>query len=248
MTIGTAQELTHLKEIGRIVALIIQAMGKALKVGMTTGELDELGCKLLKEYGARSAPQLTYDFPGFTCISVNEEAAHGIPGDRIIQAGDVVNIDVSAEKNGFFADSGYTFLVSPIDDGNRRLCDYTQRALNSAMEVARADRPINLIGKRITQVARQAGYSTLKDLGSHGIGLTLHDEPSFIANFYDSRDRRILQEGQVITIEPFLSTKAQMTFRADDGWTLLTPKGNRSAQYEHTMVITKDKPIILTTA
>ena len=248
MTIASAEELNHLKEIGHIVALIIQAMGKALKVGITTGELDELGGKLLKHHGARSAPQVTYNFPGFTCISVNEEAAHGIPGDRIVQAGDVVNIDVSAEKDGYFADSGYTFLVAPVAEGNRRLCHYTRQALNSAMEVAKADRPINLIGKRITQVARQAGYSTLKDLGSHGIGLTLHDEPAFIANFYDSRDRRVLREGQVITIEPFLSTKAQMTFQAEDGWTLLTPKGNRSAQFEHTMVITKDRPIILTAA
>jgi methionyl aminopeptidase len=248
MTIESAQDLTSLKEIGRIVALIIQAMGKALRPGITTGELDELGGKLLKEHRAQSAPKLTYDFPGYTCISINEEAAHGIPGDRIVAAGDMVNIDVSAEKNGFFADSGHTFLVAPVNDGNRRLCHYTQLALASAMEVARADRPINLIGKRITQVARKAGYKTLKDLGSHGIGKSLHDEPEFIANFYDGRDRRILKEGQVITIEPFLSTQAQLTFMSDDGWTLMTPPGNRSAQFEHTMVITRDKPIILTAA
>ena len=248
MTIGTAQELTYLKEIGRIVAIIIKEMGKALKPGITTGELDAIGEKLLNQLGARSAPKVTYDFPGFTCISINEEAAHGVPGDRIINAGDVVNIDVSAEKHGYFADSGHTFLVAPINPGNNRLCQYTQQALASAMEVARAGKPLNLIGKRITQVARRAGYNTLKDLGSHGIGLSLHDEPQFIANFYDSRDKRVLQEGQVITIEPFLSTKAQLTFLGDDGWTLLTPKGNRSAQFEHTMVITKDKPIILTAA
>jgi methionyl aminopeptidase len=248
MTIETAQDLTSLKEIGRIVALIIQAMGKALCPGITTGELDELGGKLLKDHRAQSAPKLTYDFPGYTCISINEEAAHGIPGDRVIAAGDMVNIDVSAEKSGFFADSGHTFLVAPVNDGNRRLCHYTQLALASAMEVAKANNPINLIGKRITQVARKAGYKTLKDLGSHGIGKSLHDEPEFIANYYDGRDRRILKEGQVITIEPFLSTKAQLTFMSADGWTLLTPPGNRSAQFEHTMIITKDKPIVLTAA
>lgn len=248
MTIETVQELQNLKHIGKIVAQIIQAMGRALRPDITTGELDELGGKLLQQHGATSAPKLTYDFPGYTCISVNEEAAHGVPGDRVINAGDLVNIDVSAEKNGFFADSGYTFLVEPIDEGNRRLCRYAQQALDEAMTVAKAGKRLNLIGKRITQVARKAGYKTLKDLGSHGIGKSLHDEPEFIANYYDSNDRRLLQEGQVITIEPFLSTQAQLTYRADDGWTLLTPAGNRSAQFEHTMVITNDKPIILTAA
>lgn len=248
MTIETEQELQHLKEIGKIVALVIKAMGKALRPGICTAELDQLGGKLLAQHGARSAPKVTYDFPGETCISINEEAAHGIPGDRIVQAGDIVNIDVSAEKKGFFGDSGHTFLVPPVIDANKRLCQQTLKALDSAMEVARANRPLNLIGKRITQVARKAGYCTLKDLGSHGIGRSLHDEPEFIANFYDSKDKRTLKEGQVITIEPFLSTRAELTFLAKDGWTLLTPKGNRSAQFEHTMVITKNKPIILTAA
>ncbi len=248
MTIETDEELQQLKEIGRIVALTIQAMGKALRPGISTAELDEIGEKLLNHHGANSAPKVTYNFPAYTCISVNEEAAHGIPGDRVVEAGDIVNIDVSAEKNGFFGDSGHTFLVPPVVDANRHLCQQTLKALDSAMGVAKANRPINLIGKRITQVAREGGYRTLKDLGSHGIGRSLHDEPQFIANFYDSKDKRTLKEGQVITIEPFLSTRAELTYVADDGWTLLTPKGNRSAQFEHTMVITKDKPIILTAA
>ena len=230
------------------MALIIKAMGEALRPGIRTDELDEIGKKLLQQYGARSAPKITYDFPAYTCISVNEEAAHGIPGERVIAAGDIVNIDVSAEKNCYFADSGYTFLVPPINPGHQRLCQKTQLALTCAMAVARADKPINLIGKHITQVARKANYKTLKDLGSHGVGKSLHDEPEFIANYFDKKDRRILKEGQVITIEPFLSTRAELTYLARDGWTLLTPPGNRSAQFEHTMVITRGEPIILTAA
>ncbi|MFT4799877.1 MAG: methionyl aminopeptidase [Candidatus Azotimanducaceae bacterium] len=201
----------------------------------------------MEKYGARSAPKVTYDFPGYTCISVNEEAAHGIPGDRRIQASDVVNIDVSAELSGYFGDTGGTFLVPPVDPKMEYLCQSTRKALRQAMKAAKAGARLNQIGRAIEKTAKQTGFMTLKDLGSHGIGRSLHDEPQFIPNFYDKSDHRILKEGQVITIEPFLSTGAEQTETADDGWTLTTGIGNFSAQYEYTMVITKGKPLVLTT-
>ncbi len=246
MTIDNEDDLKKLRTIGRIVFETMMLMKKQMEPGMTTRELDDIGRRNLDRYGARSAPEVTYDFPGATCISINEEAAHGIPGDRQILAGDLVNIDVSAELDGYFGDTGATFPVPPIPPRLDYLCQATRKALNSAMRAARAGARLNQIGLAIEKVATQSGFTTIKDLGSHGIGRSLHDEPHFIPNYHDRSDRRRLREGQVITIEPFLSTGAEQTETADDGWTLLTGKGNFSAQYEYTMVITKGKPLVMT--
>ena len=246
MTIEDEDDLKHLRAIGRIVYETMILMSKQIEIGMTTRELDQIGQQNLEKYQARSAPMVTYDFPGYTCISINEEAAHGIPGDRRIEASDVVNIDVSAELNGYFGDTGGTFLVPPVDPKMEYLCQSTRKALRQAMKAAKAGARLNQIGRAIERTAKQTGFVTLKDLGSHGIGRSLHDEPQFIPNFYDKSDHRILKEGQVITIEPFLSTASEQTETADDGWTLTTGMGNFSAQYEYTMVITKGKPIVLT--
>ena len=187
-----------------------------------------------------------YDFPGHTCISINDEAAHGILSGRKVESGDVVNIDVSAELNGYFGDTGATFPVPPVDPRIEYLCQVTRISLNAAMAAARAGAKVNQIGQAIEKTAINAGFTTIRDLGSHGIGRSLHEEPQFIQNFYDKSDTHTLREGQVITIEPFLSTVADSTVTAEDGWTLLTGDGNRSAQYEHTIVITRGKPLVLT--
>lgn len=246
MTIDNDDDLMHLKSIGRIVFETLLLMKKSLKPGMSTAELDGIGARNLARYGARSAPILMYDFPGHTCISINDEAAHGIPSGRKIEPGDVVNIDVSAELNGYFGDTGATFTVPPVDPRIEYLCQITRKSLAAAMATARAGAKINQIGRAIEKVAINAGFSTIRDLGSHGIGRSLHEDPHFIQNFYDKSDTRTLSEGQVITIEPFLSTSADSTVTAEDGWALLTGDGNRSAQYEHTMVITRGKPLVLT--
>ncbi len=246
MTIENEEDMRKLRAIGRIVFETMMLMSKKMEIGMTTAELDLIGRDNLEKYGALSAPMVTYEFPGYTCISINEEAAHGIPSDRKIEAGDVVNIDVSAELDGYFGDTGGTFLVPPVDPKLEYLCQSTRKALRKAMQAAKAGAKLNLIGQAIEKTARQTGFVTIKDLGSHGIGHGLHEEPHFIPNFYDKSDTRVLKEGQVITIEPFLSTGAQQTVTEDDGWTLTTGKGNYSAQYEYTMVITKGKPIVLT--
>lgn len=246
MTIENDDDIKKLRAIGRIVYETLMLMKEHMEVGMTTRELDDIGRDNLARYGARSAPQVTYDFPGCTCISINEEAAHGIPSERRIEAGDVVNIDVSAELGGYFGDTGGTFPVPPVDPRIEYLCQSTRKALKQAMNAARAGARINQIGQAIDKVARHSGFVTLKDLGSHGIGRSLHDEPHFIPNFYDRDDPRRLEDGQVITIEPFLSTGAEQTTTADDGWTLKTGEGNFSAQYEYTMVITRGKPLVMT--
>lgn len=247
MTIDNENDLAKLREISQIVFETLHLMRRHLRAGVTTAELDRIGADHLARYGARSAPILMYDFPGHTCISVNNEAAHGIPGDRIIEPGDVVNIDVSAELDGYFGDTGATFTIDPVPPRIEYLCQVTKKSLKAAMGAARAGARVNQIGQAIERTARQAGFKTIKDLGSHGIGRSLHEDPHFIPNFHDQKDRRILKEGQVITIEPFLSTGSESTTTADDGWTLLTEPGNFSAQYEYTMVITRSHPIVLTT-
>lgn len=246
MTIETQDDIIALKRIGRIVSLTLQKMLDGAEPGMTTRELDLVGERLLEEHGARSAPKLTYNFPGSTCISINEEAAHGIPGDRIIRAGDMLNVDVSAELDGYFADTGGTRVVPPTTAQKTRLCHATRTALAEAMKSARAGQPISGIGAAIERTAKAYGFKIIENLGSHGVGRALHEEPEHIAGYFDPSDKRILTEGMVITIEPFLSTRSRIVTETSDGWTLAGARGNLSAQYEHTMIITRGAPIVVT--
>jgi len=248
MTIETEQDLSALREVGRIVATTLKQMLARVEPGMTTLELDHIGRDLLEREGAQSAPQVTYDFPGYTCISINEEAAHGIPGARVIQAGDIVNIDVSAEKNGYFADTGGTCIVPPGNPMKEKLLRATRQALKEAANAARADQPMNGIGRAIQRVARKTGFKTIKNLSGHGVGRGLHEAPREIHNYFEPRDRRLLREGMVLAVEPFLSTRARWVDELDDGWTLAAPPGNFSAQFEHTLVVTRGRPILLTVA
>ena len=248
MSISSEKDLEALRKIGKIVARCLLYMQSNIEPGITTLELDTLGGEFLNLHGARSAPQLTYNFPGFTCISVNEEAAHGIPGAKIIKAGDLVNIDVSAELGGYFADTGGSSIVPPEKKLHLDICSAAKRALERAMLEARAGAKLNRIGHAIESEALESGFTVIENLGSHGVGRALHEEPEFIAGYYDKRDKRILKENQVITIEPFISSGATEVFDTGDGWTLATHSGIFTAQYEHTLVITKDKPLIMTLA
>lgn len=246
MTIETQQDIVCLKIIGKIVSDTLKLMMKEAKPGMTSHELDEIGRAYLEKFNAKSAPKFTYNFPGTTCISINEAIAHGIPDNTVLKDGDLINIDVSAELDGYFADTGGSFVLGKSTDMQKKVMKATREALNAAIAAATAGAPLNLIGKAIEKVARKHNLKIIENLGSHGVGRALHEEPTFIAPYFDKNDRRILKEGQVITIEPFLSTKTTWVDEAQDGWTLMTDTGNVAAQYEHTMIITKNKPIILT--
>jgi methionyl aminopeptidase len=239
-------DLVALRRVGRIVARVLARMLDALEPGMTTAGLDAIGARLLARAGARSAPQLAYGFPGATCISVNEETAHGIPGGRVIRRGDVVNVDVSAELDGYYADTGGTRVVPPSTRAKDALCAATRAALDAALGVAREGTRIAEIGRAIEAIAHARGLRVIENLGSHGTGRRLHEAPGFIAGYFDPGDRRRLKAGMVITIEPFLSTRSRRLRLARDGWTLRGLPGNLSAQYEHTIVITRDAPLILT--
>jgi methionyl aminopeptidase len=246
MSIESEKDLVGLLHIGRIVGLTLKAMQDALQPGISTRELNEIGERFFKQYGAHSAPQITYKFPAATCISINDEAAHGIPGDRVVQPGDLVNIDVSLEKDGYFADTGATFPVPPVTPENQRLCDFTRAALERALESVSAGKPINVIGKAVEQEARRGGYNIIRELGGHGIGRKLHEEPRNVPNYFTKRAKQPLTDGLVMTIEPFLTPGQGRVVTQKDGWTLKTPHGALSAQYEHTIIITKDKPILVT--
>ena len=246
MTITSEDELDGLREIGRIVARTLRAMAAAIEPGMTTRDLDEIGAAWLDREGAVSAPQSEYGFPGATCISVNEEAAHGIPGDRVIAAGDLVNIDVSASKNGYFSDTGASYRVPPVPASLDRLCRAGKRATQIGVAQVVAGRPVEGIGRAIGRFASARGYTLIRNLASHGIGRALHEYPDEIATWPGSGDRRRITEGMVLTVEPFLSIGGIWTDQAEDGWTLHTTPAAPAVQYEHTVVATRRKPIVLT--
>jgi len=248
MTIESDDQLDKLRAIGSLVARTLAAMGKALEPGMTTKELDDLGRRLLEAEGARSAPELAYNFPGATCISVGPDCAHGIPDGTVDKPGDLINIDVSAELDGYFGDTGASFAVPPVHPRIQRLCRDGRRAMWAGIKAVKPGKPLNDIGGAIEKFARRNGYSLVRNLASHGVGQSLHDEPGEIPTWYEPRDKRTIPEGLVFTIEPFLSLGADWVEEADDGWTLRPPAEQPTVQYEHTLVATKRGPLILTAA
>ena len=248
MTIETEEDLQKLKVIGRVVAITLKEMISRTEPGMTTAELTRLAGNFWNHMERSQRLKLPMGFPGYTCISINEETAHGIPGSKVIHPGDMVNIDVSAEKDGYYADTGGSFVVPPSDFLKDKLISSTKLALRDACRSAKAGRPLNVIGKSIQKVAKQKGFRVIKNLCSHGVGKGLHEEPKEIKGYYEPRDTRKLHKGLVITIEPFLSTKSRFVSESADGWTLVGSAGNLSAQFEHSMVITNGEPVLLTVA
>jgi methionyl aminopeptidase len=247
LTIENEDQLLFLQKIGRIVADCLCYMLASIEDGMTTKELDDVGRKYLEDYGARSAPELTYKFPGATCISLEGEAAHGVPSaSKVIRPETLINIDVSAELDGYFADTGASYLYKGSNERLKKLCKSTKRALNSAIREVRSGVPLNVIGKAVEKEARKSGFAIIRNLCSHGVGAALHEQPDGIKGYFDRNDKRVIREGSVFTIEPFLSTKTTEVYEADDGWTLVNWPGHFSAQYEHSMVATKKGAIILT--
>ena len=246
MTITNQDELDGLKEIGRIVANTMRDMAKAMEPGMTTRELDEIGRALLEREGAVSAPQSSYDFPGATCISVNEEIAHGIPGGRVIGAGDLVNIDVSASKNGYFADTGATYRVAPVLPSLDRLCRDGKRAMQIGIAQVSSNKPLAGIGNAIGRFAEKRGYTLIRNLASHGVGRSLHEYPGEIATWPTRHDKRRINKGLVLTVEPFLSTGGHWATDGDDDWTLYSEPRAPVVQYEHTVVATDRGALVVT--
>jgi methionyl aminopeptidase len=247
VSINTPEELASMRAVGEIVRRMLEAMKQAVRPGVTTAELDEVGGKVMREHGAQSAPQLVYKFPGVNCISVNDEAVHGIPGARTLHEGDLVKLDVTVEKDGFMADAAITVPVGEVAEESERLIACAEEAFSKAMLVARAGFRVSDIGRAVEKEVRRNGFSVIRDLGGHGIGRTIH-EPPRVPNFPDPQANQILTEGLVITVEPIIAAGSGRAVVAKDGWTVLTADHRPSAHYEHTLVITKGEPILLTAA
>jgi methionyl aminopeptidase len=245
MSINTPEELAGMSAAGAIVRRMLEAMKRAVRPGISTAELDAVGATVMREHGAQSAPQLVYQFPGVNCISLNEEAVHGIPGERTVQEGDLVKLDVTIEKGGFMADAAETVAAGAVSPENQRLIACAERAFAKAMLVARAGFRVSEIGRAVEREVRRSGFSVIRDLGGHGIGRTIHEEPR-VPNYADPEANQILREGLVITVEPIIAAGSGRAVVASDGWTVRTADRRASAHYEHTLVITQGEPILLT--
>jgi methionyl aminopeptidase len=248
MSINTPEELEGMRAAGAVVRRMLDAMKHAVNPGVTTAELDEVGARIMRQHGARSAPALVYKFPGVSCISVNEEAVHGIPSQRKLQEGDLVKLDVTVEKDGFMADAAITLTVGAVSEEKQRLMICAERAFEMAMGVARAGNRVSEIGRVVESEVRRHGFSVIRELGGHGIGRTIHEQPS-IPNYPDpAAARQILTDGLVITVEPIIAAGSGRAILEKDGWTIRTADRTDSAHYEHTLIITRDEPILLTAA
>ncbi|SHK98018.1 type I methionyl aminopeptidase [Hymenobacter psychrotolerans] len=249
MSITSPAELAGLQRISEAVATTLKQMREYAQPGMSTQEVDEFGGRLLAELGAKSAPRLTYGFPGWTCISVNNEVAHGIPSaSKVLQPGDLVNIDVSAELDGYWADNGGSFVLGADIHQHQPLVDASRQILRTALSRIRGGVRIADIGGLIEAEARKAGFRVIKNLVGHGIGRSLHEEPTEIPCYYDRYNQKRFKKNSVVAIETFISTKAALAHQLSDGWTLATKDGSFVAQHEHTIVITDGQPLILTEA
>lgn len=240
------KDIEMLKNAGQMVAKIREEMRAATKPGVTTKEIDDLGGRLFTEFGGVSGPKSEYDFPGYTCISINEEVAHGIPGKRVIQEGDIVNIDVSGSLEGYFSDTGISFVVGEGHLEKEKVCEAVEKAFERAMTKVKAGSKLNGIGKAVEREAKEQGLFVIKNLTGHGIGKSLHEAPQHILNYYDAWETTILKEGMVLAVEPFISQKAEHVIESGDGWTFITPDQSLVAQIEHTVLVTKGEPILLT--
>jgi methionyl aminopeptidase len=247
MTISSEADLAAMRQVGQLVARTIEQLRAAVRPGVTTAELDQHAARFARAAGARSAPQLAYDFPGFTCISVNEEIVHGIPGPRVLRPGDVVKLDVTLELGGYMADSAVTVIVPPASSESRWLQRAARVSFNRALAVARAGRRLMELGGAVEAAARREGAAVVRELTGHGIGRRIHEDPS-VPNWADPAARGVLREGMVIALEPMLTQAPARLVEEPDGWTLRTHNRVLAVHHEHTIVIRHGAPLVLTAA
>ena len=247
MTIASRAELDALLEVGRLVAEARDLMAAAVRPGLTTAELDALGADFLRGRGASSGPQRDYGFPGFSCISVNDELVHGVPGPRAIRPGDVVKIDVTAEYRGYLADSAVSVPVPPVAEETRRLIACARDAFEAAMQVARAGAPIAAIGRAVRETTEGRGFHVVRELTGHGVGRRVHEPPE-VPNHESGAPKGLLHEGLVIAVEPILSALPAKVVEDADRWTLRTDNGCLAVHHEHTVVVRRGDPLLLTAA
>ena len=245
MSIDSEEDREGIRRVGRVVGEALRAMARETRAGVTTADVDAAGAEVFRAHGARSAPQIVYDFPAVNLISVNDEIVHGIPGPRRLRPGDVVKLDVTAELGGYIADAATTVVIPPASGPALRLQACAVAAFDAACEAARAGRLVSGIGAAVEARVKASGFDVVRALTGHGVGRTIHEAPS-VPNFYDRRQRDRLTEGMVLTIEPIISERACRVVEGRDGWTLSTHNGCLAAHHEHTLIITSGAPELVT--
>jgi methionyl aminopeptidase len=245
VSIDSAEDLTGMESAGKVTRAVLNAMRAAVRPGISTGELDEIGASVMKSMGGQSAPKLVYGFPGANCISVNDEIVHGVPGHRRLETGDLVKLDVTVEVNGYMADACETVGVGSMRQESRRLAECARQAFHAGLAAVRPGVRACEVGRSIYKAVSRAGYSVVRELTGHGIGRTIH-EPPIIPNEYDTRCSDVLTEGLVFTIEPIIAMGGPRTVTLKDGWTIRTRDRSLAAHHEHTVVVTSGGARILT--
>ncbi|SET33459.1 type I methionyl aminopeptidase [Thalassotalea agarivorans] len=247
ITIKTAEEIEKMRVAGRLAAEVLEMIGEHVKVGVTTGELNDICAKYTEEVQlAISAPLNYHGFPKSVCTSVNEVVCHGIPDDTPLKDGDILNIDVTVIKDGYHGDTSKMFLLGDVTPENKRLVRLTQEALYLALKKVKPGATFGEIGTTIQKFIKKSGrYSIVKEYCGHGIGAVFHEEPQIV--HYKNNDKTKMQEGMCFTIEPMINLgRAGTILDKADGWTVTTVDGKNSAQWEHTIVVTKTGCEILT--
>jgi len=246
MLIESEQDLLGMKAAGAVVRDTLAAMRAAVAPGVTTAELDRIAAAVMAKAGARSAPQLVYDFPGATCISVNDEIVHGIPSPkRWLAEGDLVKLDVTVELDGYMADACVSVGVGRISENSRRLIECAQSAFKKGLRAIRHGARVVDVGRVVEDEVTAKGYSVVRPLQGHGIGRTIHEEP-MMPNWPDPTATGWLTDGLVVTLEPIIAAGEGDIVEDDDGWTVRTRDRSLSAHHEHTLVVTKGAPLLLT--
>jgi methionyl aminopeptidase len=247
MSITSEADWAGLRVVARVVQLTLERLAAEVHAGITTGELDRIASDVVTAHGAQSAPAVVYGFPGTVLISVNDEIVHGIPGRRRLAEGDVVSLDVTLQKAGYVADAARTVIVGTGRAEARRLVRCAESAFQAALAEARAGNRVNQIGLAVEREVRRQGFTVVEGLSGHGVGRTIHEPPD-VPNWYDAGQRDLLTDGLVLTIEPMISTGTAKVVKSRDGWTLRTKDGSLASHHEHTLVITRGEPIVLTAA
>jgi methionyl aminopeptidase len=245
MSVDTPEELAGLRRAGRAVAATLREVARRVRPGVTTAELDAHAARVFARHGARSAPALVYGFPGTICISVDDEAVHGIPGPRRLRAGELVKLDVTAELDGYYADACVSVPVGHVAPRTQRLVAAARSGLNAGMKAAVAGARTGDIGAAVQHEVERSGFSVCHELTGHGIGRTIHEPPT-VANVAGGAER--LTDGLVLTIEPIIAAGEGEVHVAPDRWTVRTDDGSVSAHVEHTVVVRDGAPPLILTA
>lgn len=245
ISIKTSQEIAILRDAGKILAEISEDLKRSLKEGITTREVDRVAEKLIRQRAVVPAFKGYRDFPGCVCISINEEVVHGVPGSRLLRAGDIVSLDVGIIHKEYYSDTALTVGIGTIRDALKKLLDVTSQSLDKGIEQARAGNHLSDISYAIQTFVEANHFSIVRDFVGHGIGKSLHEDPE-IPNFGPAHNGPILKEGMVFAIEPMVNMGTWQTKILEDGWTVVTRDGAPSAHFEHTVAITAKGPEILT--